>query len=212
MADRGARWWLACLSATLIAGGAVGASVGSRQLRWGAPPTPPAWASRDGLHGKWTGKPLARSVPEVISIPRIRVWAQVIPLGLNPNGTAAVPPLTKPYLASWFDRGPTPGQHGTAVLFGHVDARKVGPAVFYRIGTLRPGNLIYVTLRDRQVAAFRVYSVALYPKSAFPTSTVYRYTRWPTLRLVTCGGAFDRRTHHYLSNVVVFAKFVGARG
>jgi hypothetical protein len=77
---------------------------------------------------------------------------------------------------------------------------------------LRPGNLIFVTLRDRKVAAFRVYSVALYRKSAFPTATVYRYTRRPTLRLVTCGGAFDRRTHHYLGNIVVFAKFVGAGG
>jgi hypothetical protein len=210
MADRGARLWLACLSATLIAGGVVGASIGSHQLRWGGPPTPPAWASRNGLHGKWTGKPLARSAPELISIPRIRVRAKVIALGLKPNGTAAIPPLSTPELASWFDRGPSPGQRGTAVLFGHVDAKKVGPAVFYRIGTLRFGDLIFVTLRDRQVAAFRVYSVALYRKSAFPTATVYSYTRWPTLRLVTCGGPFDRRTKRYLDNIVVFAKFVGA--
>jgi hypothetical protein len=211
MADRAVRWWLGCLSASLIAGGAVGASIGSHQLRWGAPATPPAWAARAGLHGRWTGKPLGKSVPEVISIPRIGVRSQVIPLGLSPNGTAAVPPLTRPYVASWFDRGPTPGQRGTAVLYGHVDARKVGPAVFYRLGMLRPGDLIFVTLRDRQVAAFRVYSVALYPKSAFPTAKVYRYTRRPTLRLVTCGGAFDRRTQHYLSNIVVFAAFAGAR-
>jgi hypothetical protein len=212
MADLGTRLWLACLSATLIAGGAVGASIGSHQLRWATPPTPPAWASRNGLHGKWTGKPLARSVPELISIPRIRVRAKTVALGLKPDGTAAVPPLTEPELASWFDRGPTPGQRGTAVFFGHVDAKKVGPAVFYRIGALRPGNLIFVTLRDRKVAAFRVYSVALYRKSAFPTASVYSYTRWPTLRLITCGGAFDRRTQHYLGNIVVFAKFVGAAG
>src|SRR5215467_11402247 len=212
MANPGVRSWLACLSATMIAGGAVGASIGSHQLRWGPPPTPPAWASRHGLSGKWTGRPLARSVPELISIPRIGVRAKVVALGLNPDGTAAVPPLTEPRLARWFDRGPAPGQRGTAVFFGHVDAKNVGPAVFYRIGALRPGNLIFVTLRDREVAAFRVYSVALYRKSAFPTGAVYRYTRWPTLRLVTCGGAFDRRTHHYLGNIVVFAKFVGAGG
>ena len=212
MADFGTRLWLTCLSATLIAGGVVGASIGSRQLRWGAPPTPPSWASRNGLHGTWTGKPLDRSVPEMIRIPRIRVRAKTVALGLNRNGTAAVPPLTEPELASWFDRGPTPGQRGTAVFFGHVDAKRVGPAVFYRIGMLRPGDLIFVTLRDRKVAAFRVYSVALYQKSAFPTATVYSYTRWPTLRLITCGGAFDRRTHHYLGNIVVFAKFVGAGG
>ena len=211
MADHAVRWWLACLSATLIAGGAFGASIGPHQRRWGAPATPPRWASRDGLHGRWTGTPLARSDPTVISIPRIGVSAQIIPLGLKANGTAAIPPLSRPQVTSWFDRGPTPGQRGTAVIFGHVDAKKVGPAVFYRIGTLRPGNLIYVTLRDRQVAAFRIYSVALVPKSRFPTATVYGYTRRPTLRLISCGGSFDRRTHHYRSNVVVFAAFVGAR-
>lgn len=171
-----------------------------------------AVAARRGLHSAWTKRPLARSEPEVISIPRIRVWARIIPLGLNPDGTAAVPPLARPYLASWFDHGPTPGLRGTAVLFGHVDARKVAPAVFYRIGALRPGNLIYVTLRDRQVAAFAVYSVALYRKSAFPSGAVYRYTRRPTLRLITCGGTFDRRTRHYPGNIVVFARFLGARG
>jgi len=210
MADHSVRWWLACLSATLIAGGAVGSSIGSHRRRLVAPATPPGWASRAGLHGRWTGKPLGRSVPEVISIPRIRVRAQVITLGLNPNGTAAVPPLNRPDVASWFDRGATPGQRGTAVLYGHVDARKVGPAVFHRLGKLRPGNLILVSLRDRQVAAFRVYKVALYPKSEFPTANVYRYTHRPTLRLVTCGGTFDRRTQHYLSNIVVFAAFAGA--
>jgi hypothetical protein len=219
MADHAVRWWLACLSATLITGGAVGASIGSHPLRWGATTTPrwgasatpPRWASRAGLHGSWTGRPLGRSVPEVISIPRIRVRAQVIQLGLTPNGKAAVPPLRRPDVTSWFDRGPTPGQRGTAILYGHVDARKVRPAVFYRLGMLRPGNLIFVTLRDRQVAAFRVYKVALDPKSAFPAATVHMHTRRPTLRLVTCGGTFDRRTRHHLGNIVVFAAFAGAR-
>ena len=208
--DRGARWWLACLSATLIAGGAVGASIGSHRLRWGASLAPPARAPRGGRHGHWAEKPIARSEPEVISIPRLRLRARIIPLGLRPDGTAAVP-LARPYLAGWFDRGPAPGQRGTAVLYGHADARRVGPAVFRRIGTLRPGNLIYVTMRDRQVAAFGVDSVARYPKSGFGSATVYGRARRPTLRLVTCGGIFDRRARRYLSNVVVFAKFLGAR-
>jgi hypothetical protein len=209
--DRSARLWLACLAATLIAGGVVGASLGSHKLRWGEPPRPPAWAAHGRLHGNWTGRPLARSEPELLAIPRIKIRAHVIPLGLNSNGTAAVPPLSRPFQTSWFDRGPAPGQRGTAVVFGHVDAEKVGPAVFYRIGALRPGDLIYVTLRDHAVAAFRVYAVALYRKSEFPTSAVYGYTRRPTLRLITCGGTFDRRTRHYLGNLVVFARFAGAR-
>jgi hypothetical protein len=41
---------------------------------------------------------------------------------------------------------------------------------------------------------------------------VYGYTRWPTLRLITCGGEFDRRSGQYLGNIVVFAEYVGQRG
>jgi hypothetical protein len=144
-------------------------------------------------------------------IPKIRIWARIEPRGPGPNGTAGLPSLSHPFVTTWFDQGPTPGQRGTAAVFGHVDSHKVGPAVFYRLGTLRPGDLVYVTLESRSVAIFRVYALAMYRKSAFPTAVVYRYTRWPTLRLITCGGAFDRRTDHYLSNVVAFARYVGAR-
>ena len=83
--------------------------------------------------------------------------------------------------------------------------------MFYRLGSLRPEDLIYVTLASSDVAIFRVYAIAVYAKARFPTATVYHYTRWPTLRLITCGGTFDPATHHYLSNVVVFASYVGAR-
>jgi hypothetical protein len=203
---------LTFLSFLLLAGGAVTVYLGEHLLRWGAPPAPPAWAAR-GLPpgGTWTQRPIGRSVPELISIPRIRVWDKVIPLGLGRNGTAEVPSLSTPFLTSWFDKGPTPGQRGTAIVYGHVDSHAAGPAAFYRIGTLRPGNLIDVTLADQKIAVFRVYSVALYAKTGFPTTVVYRYTRWPSLRLITCGGTFDPRTHHYLGNVVVSAAFVGAR-
>jgi hypothetical protein len=94
-------------------------------------------------------------------------------------------------------------------LLGHVDAAGVGPAVFYRLGELRPGNLVYVTRRDRRTAVFRVTSVGLYPQHAFPTMRVYGHTRRPTLRLVTCGGQFDWATHLYLDRTIVFADFVG---
>jgi sortase (surface protein transpeptidase) len=152
---------------------------------------------------------MARSVPAALSIPRIQVRAKIISLGLTRTGAAQVPPLATPFLTSWYDQGPTPGQPGTSVILGHVDSAKVGPAVFYDLGNLRPGDLIYVTLQDRQTAAFRVYSAALYQKADFPARTVYSYTSWPTLRLITCGGQFDRATGHYLGDIVVFAEYIG---
>ena len=91
-----------------------------------------------------------------------------------------------------------------------LPAATVGPAVFYNLGRLRRGDLVYVTLADRRTGRFRVYAAELYAKSAFPA--IYGPTWWPTLRLITCGGRFDPATGHYLANTVVFAEYVGQRG
>jgi hypothetical protein len=215
---------IAALIAASILAGVVLAFVGNQTLRWSPPPFPPrsealpAAAAPERPAARHPGppgyppRPMARSVPLSINIPRIRVRARIIPLGLSPDGTPAVPPLTTPFLTSWYDGGPTPGARGAAVIFGHVDSAAVGPAVFYSLGRLRVGNLIDVALADRRTAVFRVYAAGLYLKTGFPTLAVYGYTRWPTLRLVTCGGEFDRHTGHYLGNVVVFAEYVGQRG
>jgi sortase (surface protein transpeptidase) len=152
---------------------------------------------------------MSRSIPVVVRIPAIGVRARIIPLGVYPDGEVAVPSLSTPFLTSWYDRGPTPGQPGAAVLLGHVDAAGVGPAVFYRLGDLRPGDLVYVTRRDRRTAVFRVTSVRMYPRNAFPAMRVYGPTRRPALRLVTCGGQFDWATHSYLDRTIVFADFAG---
>ena len=136
--------------------------------------------------------------------------AKIISLGLNRNGTLAVPPLSHPGVTSWYDKGPPPGQPGASAILGHVDAAHVGPTVFYELGNLRPGAKIYVHLRDGQTVVFETYSVALYQKTRFPTAKVFGYTSWPTLRLITCGGVFDQHTGHYLGNVVAFASYVGS--
>jgi hypothetical protein len=177
----------------------------------------PAGSRRGGqatLHPARAGdppRPMARSVPLALAIPAIRARAKIIALGLRPDGSPAVPPLATPFVTSWYDPGPTPGAPGAAVIFGHVDSAAVGPAVFYDLGRLRTGDLIDVTLADRRTAVFRVYGAGLYLKTDFPSLGVYGYTRWPTLRLITCGGEFDRRSGQYLGNVVVFAEYVGQR-
>ena len=123
----------------------------------------------------------------------------------------AVPPLSTPFLTSWYDRGSAPGQDGPAVLLGHVDAAGVGPAVFYKLGDLVPGDLVYITRRDHQTAVFRVTAVALYPEQDFPAKQVYSFTPGPTLRLITCGGDFDAQTRHYLGRTIAFAVYAGER-
>jgi hypothetical protein len=211
--------WLNIVSGTLIAAGIVIAFIGHNTLRWSAPPLPPAWAGaahettlRDVQRAHRERRAaLPRSSPVSIDIPSIKVHATVVPLGLNHDGSIAVPPLTRPKETSWYDDGPAPGQPGAATILGHVDAASVGPAVFYNLGEIRPGAKIYVRLRTGKTAIFEAYSVALYSKANFPTRRVFGYTSWPTLRLITCGGIFDPKSGHYLGNIVAFASYIGSR-
>jgi LPXTG-site transpeptidase (sortase) family protein len=145
---------------------------------------------------------LARSVPVVLDIPAIDVAAPLTSLGLNPDGAVQVPSEWQE--PGWYRLGPTPGQLGAAVILGHVDS-VTGPAVFFHLGALRPGEMVNVTLADGVVAHFVVDAVDVYPKSSFPARSVYEASPGrATLQLVTCTGEFDASTHHYLSNLVVY--------
>jgi Sortase domain len=152
------------------------------------------------------------SVPVSLAIPAIGVRTKVIKLGLAANDTLQVPPVTPAGVqeTGWFDLGPTPGQVGPAVVVGHVDSYQ-GPGALFRLGALRPGDQIYVTRTDHTVAIFRVDAVDEYSKLSFPTQQVYGAISYAGLRVITCGGSFDAQTHHYLSNIVVYATLTGSR-
>ncbi|MBV9383736.1 MAG: class F sortase, partial [Streptosporangiaceae bacterium] len=126
-------------------------------------------------------------------------------LGLTASGALQVPPVT---VAGWYTGSPRPGATGPAIIAGHIDS-DYGPAVFYRLAQLRPGDRIYIRRTDGTLAVFRVTSIHSYPKTHFPTEAVYGPTPDPELRLITCGGAFDPTTGSYLSNVVVYAGETG---
>lgn len=196
---------LAGLVAVVLAGAGV-AVVTLTGHRWATPPAPAA-AVR-AARPPAPDQPLPYSPPLRGEIPAIGVSARVIPLGLHPDGSVAVPSLATPMLTSWYDGGPAPGQRGAAAVYGHVDSARTGPAAFYRLGDLEPGERVRVARADGRVAVFAVYQIAEYPKDAFPTARVYGPTPGPELRLVTCGGPFDAATGGYLDNVVVFARLV----
>jgi hypothetical protein len=145
------------------------------------------------------------SRPVHIRIPSIHVNASVVELGLNANGTVQVPSSWT--TTGWYKYGPTPGQKGSAVILGHVDS-VTGPAVFYDLSLLRPGNLIDVTLASGVTVHFSVIGLREYEKTQLPGNLVYGPRSYDALQLVTCGGQFDSKTHHYLSNIVVFSKRV----
>jgi Sortase domain len=157
------------------------------------------------------GPSLRRSLPVSVDIPAIGVNSKLLYLGVNPDGTIQVPSLeTSAGEAAWYKYSATPGQIGASVLEGHVDSYQ-GPAVFFRLGALRPGDTIDVTLADGITAIFRVTGVREYLKSEFPAKSIYGETDYAALRLITCGGAFDYSTGHYLSSTIVFASLISSR-
>lgn len=142
------------------------------------------------------------AAPVSLQIPSLGVQTELEQLALAESGELESP--VDPDRAGWYADGPAPGDLGPAVIAGHVDSRD-GPAVFYRLATMSEGDRIVVARADGSTVAFRVESVASYPKDQFPTTGVYGATPEPTLRLITCGGVFDRGARSYEDNVVVFA-------
>jgi hypothetical protein len=186
--------------------GAVGVTFLSQQHA----PQPSA-AARGAITPAGQGPSLQRSMPVSVDIPAIGVTSRLLYLGLNADGTIQVPSLvTSADEAAWYKYSATPGQIGASVIEGHVDSYQ-GPAVFYRLGALRPGDTIDVTLADGTTAIFRVTGVREYSKSNFPAKAIYGVTNYAALRLITCGGVFDYATGHYLSSTVVFASLASSR-
>ena|SRR5215475_957509 len=151
---------------------------------------------------------LERSAPVKISIASINVSALVNQIGLAPDGTLEEQPLSMAKEAAWYRLGPAPGQVGPAVIVGHVDT-KTSQAVFYKLSLVRPGARVVITLADGHTVTFTVDSLGTYLKSKFPTTSVYGHTDYPALRLITCGGPFDRVAGSYRDNIVVFAHMTG---
>jgi sortase (surface protein transpeptidase) len=144
-------------------------------------------------------------VPVRLEIPSIGVSTRLQRLGRDPDGSVQVPIGPHQWTeAGWYAEGTRPGDPGSAVILGHVDSTR-GPGVFYRLRELGPGDRVVVVRADGSRVTFVVQRTEQYPKARFPTADVYYPTLTPMLRLVTCGGAFDRDWGHYVDNVIVFA-------
>ncbi|MGI9031737.1 MAG: class F sortase, partial [Ilumatobacteraceae bacterium] len=107
-------------------------------------------------------------------------------------------------VAGWYRGGGRPGGPGPIVLVGHVDSR-AGPAVFYRLGELRPGDIVQITVADGSMARYAVTGTEQFPKAEFPTFAVFGATADDVVRLVTCTGEFNRSIRSYYDNLVVTA-------
>ncbi|MFC6080278.1 class F sortase [Sphaerisporangium aureirubrum] len=147
---------------------------------------------------------LRMSAPTRVKIPRIGVDAPLTSVGVRKSGEIEVPPLDRPKLAGWYRLGPSPGEAGPAVILGHVNTRR-GPAVFGRLRELSRGDKITVTRADGSTAVFTVDGAEQASKARFPTKRVYGHVDHAALRLITCGGIFNPRSHSYTDNIIVYA-------
>ncbi|MFF8292394.1 class F sortase [Streptomyces sp. NPDC016309] len=176
------------------------------------PPVPTAaeaFAAGPHRHTDAAADPLPAAAPVRVRIPEIGVDAPVMRLGLAPDRSLEVPPAGNPNVAGWYADGTPPGAKGTALVVGHVDNAE-GPAVFYALGALKKGHRVEVARDDGRTAVFTIDAIEVYEKDGFPDRKVYGAADRAELRVITCGGGFDRKTG-YRGNVVAYAHLIGVR-
>ncbi|MDH6140521.1 MULTISPECIES: class F sortase [Kitasatospora] len=191
----------------------------SAEPRPAMPPLPQAAAQAAGSPSAQASATARRTSPAIVvpdakpvrlSIPAISVNAPFTGLDLAPDGVLNAPPPSDTNLVGWYQGGTVPGNKGAAIVLGHVDT-KTAPAVFWGLSTLTQGNTVDIDRDDKVTATFTVDSVEVFAKDAFPDDRVYGRTKDAQLRLITCGGAYDRQRGDYTANVVVFAHLTGLR-
>ncbi len=153
---------------------------------------------------------LPKGAPCRITIRSIGVDAPVIELGLRSNGTLEVPTVYSE--AGWWKGGAKPGQIGSSVIVGHIDNRR-GPAVFYKLPKLKAGDVVTITrVGIKRPVRYVIEDLGVWAKSNFPSEIVYGPTPIAELKLITCGGVFNRSTGHYTDNIIAFGRMIGRDG
>jgi hypothetical protein len=168
----------------------------------GAPEVPPPSFEEPPVAGS-----VAQPRPVRVEIPDRGVDGPILPegLGVDETGGHLEPPVERPELASWYNLGPRPGAPGPSVVLGHVNGGGK-PGIFANLEEVERGDRVVVGREDGTWAEFEVYRISTILKDQFPTDEVYGPTQGAEIRLITCGGDFNRATGHYRSNILVFAR------
>lgn len=148
--------------------------------------------------------------PAQLRIPNLHIDAPIINVGNTASGAMDAPTsqaLHSPYWTSvfWYAPGTAPGQVGNAVIAGHVDRVGGDPAIFWSLGSLAPGDDVFVTTVEGQSLHFVVDRVVNYPANASSQdaiNTVFGPTTGHHLNLITCSGVWTG--NGYDQRLVVF--------
>ncbi|MFD6275419.1 class F sortase [Streptomyces sp. NPDC060209] len=150
--------------------------------------------------------PLDGAAPQRVEIPSIGIDASIVRRGLDGEGAIEPPPFATPKAVGWYADGTEPGTEGAAIFVGHVDT-ETKPAVFYGLSAARPGEKVRVSRSDGKIAEFTIDDVQVFTRERFDAQKAYgpREDGRAELRLITCGGTYDHKSHAYTANVVVSA-------
>ena len=161
----------------------------------GGPPVQPRSGSGPGA---------AQSTGMTLVIPSISVNAPVNSRTVGTNGQMGNP--LGPWdvilydFSGWSGLGGVPGEPGAnAVFAGHVDYIHVGPAVFWSIRDLQPGDRVTVNTPNGPITYAIQWSQWAEPDTDF-TQFVTK-TGQESITLVTCIGTFS--AGHYSNRLIV---------
>jgi sortase (surface protein transpeptidase) len=177
------------------------AGCGSSPAPAAAPPPSAATSPPATIQSTEDGRPK----PVKVRIPKIAAESTLAEAGLDANQAIEVPPVSEPMQAAWYKFSQVPGDPGPAILLGHVDGNKK-PGIFYRLHEMKAGDEIFVERKDGKTLRFVASRTEQVAKDKLPEDAIYGTTTDPELRLITCGGVFDKAEHSYKDNIIVYAK------
>lgn len=143
-----------------------------------------------------------QQLPVRLRIPKININTTIEYVGLEKDAVGVPKSYTK---AAWFDRGPRPGEIGSAIMTGHFGWIRGTPAVFTYISKLRPGDLLYVDTKKGGTAIFKVRETRSYDPNANAVDVFDVNDGKAHLNLITCEGVWNKITKSYSKRLVVFA-------
>lgn len=140
--------------------------------------------------------PPSDAPPARLVIPRIEVDAPVRPQVMQADGL--MPDPGGPEVVAIYDMSTYhPGQEhrlgfgGNALLSGHLDYRDYGPAVFWNLRKLQPGDEVRVILEDGTAYRYAVTWNDSWAVDEVPWDRVFEINGRDAVTLITCDGTWN---------------------
>ncbi|MCC2630217.1 MAG: srtA [Candidatus Paceibacter sp.] len=138
-----------------------------------------------------------------LAIPKIKVSAGVLGMGLTPDGKMAVPDNYTE--VGWYNLGTKPGAIGSAVLGAHVDNGGTIRGVFKDLKKLKVGDMIYVSDGNGTEYKYKVSARTIYSYRNPATEEIFSKNDKERLNLITCYGTWLPKENTYNQRLVVSA-------